>query len=86
MSTPVERMMREVEALSLEDRLRLAGRIIETVLPTVTKEPKEAFADLGNRSFRNVRGKYRDLLPSSDEIARRKQDEIDLEDRSDSDE
>ena len=82
MSTPVERMMREVEALSPEDRLRLAGRIIETVLPTVTKKLKGASADSGNRSFRKVRGKYRNLLPSSDEIARWKQDEIDLEDRS----
>ena len=79
MSSDIEQVIREIEVLSPEERLRLIGRIVETMLPAVPPQQKATESD--RALFRQLRGKYRDLLPPSDEVARWKRDDINLEDR-----
>lgn len=81
MSSHIEHVIREIEVLSPEERLRLIGRIVETMLPIIPQQQGAPHTGTDETSFRQLRGKYRDLLPSSDEVARWKRDEIDLEDR-----
>ena len=80
MSSDIEQVIREIEVLPPEERLRLIGRIVETMLPVVPPQQKASHTGVPDASFQKLRGKYRDLLPSSDEVARWKRDEIDLED------
>jgi hypothetical protein len=81
MSSDIEHVIREVEILPPEDRLRLIGRIVETMLSATPQQPGFSQTGADKVPFHQLRGKYRDLLPSTEEIARWKQDEIDLEDR-----
>ena len=80
MSSAIEQVIREIEVMPPEQRLRLIGRIVETMLSVTPQQQQACHTGVPDASFQKLRGKYRDLLPSSDEVARWKRDEIDLED------
>ncbi len=82
MASSIERMMQEINTLSAEERLRLAGRILETVLPSITAQSKHPAEANHEPPYRKLRGKYREMLRPGDEFARLKQEEIRLENRS----
>ena len=69
----LDRMIEEVKGLSAEERRRL----IE-ILSEDQRSPEQEKRD---RMAQSIRGKYKHVLTSSEEFARRKAEEIALEER-----
>lgn len=73
MSTTLDRIIEEAKDLSAEERQRLVEILSEDTRPAEQNERERLAA--------SIRGKYKDVLSSSEEFARRKADEIALEER-----
>jgi hypothetical protein len=73
MSTALDRIIEQVKGLSAEERRRL--------LEVLSEDARSAEQTERERLAATIRGKYKDVLTSSEEFARRKADELDLEER-----
>ena len=73
MSATLDRIIEEVRALSPEEQRQLRELL--------DREARTAEQEERNRQAASIRGKYRDMLTSSEEFAARKAEEIALEDR-----
>ncbi len=73
MSATLDRIIEEVKALPPEERRQL-WEVLNTEANDSERSRRAALA-------RSIRGKYRDVLTSSEEFAARKAAEIALEDR-----
>jgi hypothetical protein len=58
-----------------------AAERVETVTATSAPSTRASFENALDKVSRPVRGKYADIPTSSEEFAKRKQEEIDLEER-----
>lgn len=73
MSATLDRIIAEVRALSPDEQRQLRELL--------DREARPAEQDERNRLAESIRGKYRDVLTSSEEFAARKAEEVALEDR-----
>ncbi len=73
MSATLDRIIEEVRALSPEEQRQLRELLDGEARKTEQEER--------NRLAASIRGKYRDVLTSSEDFAARKAEEIALEDR-----
>ncbi len=73
MSATLDRIIEETKSLTPEEQQQLRAALDAQVRPAEQAER--------DRLASQIRGKYADLLSSSEEFARRKSEEIALEDR-----
>ena len=73
MSATLDRIIEETKSLTPEEQQQLRAALDAQVRPAEQAER--------DRLASQIRGKYADLLSSSEEFARRKAEEIALEDR-----
>lgn len=73
MSTTLDKIIEEVRALSPEEQRQLREML--------DGEARSAEQEERNRLSSRIRGKYRDVLTSSEEFAARKAEETAMEDR-----
>jgi DNA polymerase III gamma/tau subunit len=73
MSATLDKIIEEVRALRPEEQQQLR-EMLDKEMPTTERERRKHLAE-------SIRGKYRDVLTSSDQFIARKAEEIALEDR-----